>query len=225
MNKQLSLMALAVLPLTGCIVVNAPEPAADKVTASASSTQGARAIMVDVRGMTLEMANDKVESLPHFAGAVQLQYNATAGEPTPDNASSWVVVDAYPTKNARIAEDVVLTVALPNAPADKAPPFESLGQLERSVGAVGIECETNQPASEAKFPDSSMYCSDTLVLSHWKLDTEKSKQYFELQKESYVKFTKEDGPGSSTLMGPNWMIRGDDDVVLKLQGKLGGSII
>lgn len=102
---------------------------------------------------------------------------------------------------------------MPEAPAEKAVPLDSVIELERAVGAVGIECDSSQPASEAKYSDSSIS------------KQAKSKQYFELQKEAHIQFRKDDGPGASTLVGPKWMMRGDDDVVLKLQAKLSGTII
>jgi hypothetical protein len=78
------------------------------------------------------------------------------------------------------------------------------------------------PASEAQYPDDAINCREDLVLGYWELDTDGSKLFFKLQKEIYA---TEKSPGSSALVGPNWTMRGNTELVEQLRKSLGGSIL
>lgn len=226
MKKQLTLAALAVLTLSGCIVINPSETSTDGTTALQSPSTEAQATMSEVRGLTLDEAYEQTIALPNFSGKVNVKFNPLAGDPTSGDQSSWIVVGSSPSANRKIGDTgVILIAALPGAPAEKAAPLHSVFDLIDAVGSIGIECETDQPPSEAELPDSSTDCLDNLVLSHWTLETEKSKLFFETQKKAYARMTSENPAGSPTLVGPQWMIHGEADIVQKLQTTLGGTII
>lgn len=223
MKKHSAWVAIALLFLTACAGAPDTGSSAPKASAESPSPSPVEARLVEVRGMKLDGAMEQVRAIPGFTGKIQLQVNPEAGDPN-DDPSKWTVIDSSPWEEMVIPEndDVVLTVALDGAPAEKAPAFDSMIDMLRAVEAAGVVCEDDMPVSEAEYPDTALICTNELVFGHWDLDTERSQLLFGVQKESYASSKSE---GRASLAGPNWTVRGDAATVGKIRKVLGGTVL
>jgi hypothetical protein len=222
MKKQ-AWLAIPLFLLTACAGASETGNSAPTATGESPSPSPIEARLVEVRGMKLSDAYDAIKAIPGFTGKIMVSYNEKAGDPTTD-PSKWTVIDSSPWEKMVIPEndDVTLTVALPGAPADKAAQLDSMLTMLRAVEAAGVVCEEDMPASEAEYPDTALNCTNELVFGHWDLDSEKSKLFFGVQKESYA---SDKGEGSAALAGPNWTVYGKEALVTKIRTVLGGTML
>lgn len=222
MKKHSAWLAVPLLFLTAC--GGASETGSSAPPASESpSPSPTEARLIEVRGMKLDDAMEQIRAIPGFTGKIQLSVNSAAGDPN-DDPSKWTVIDSSPWEEMVIPENdnVTLTVALDGAPAEKAALLDSMISMLRAVEAAGVVCEDDMPVSEAVYPDTALICTNELVFGHWDFDTEKSKLFFDVQKESYA---SDKSAGSVSLAGPNWTVHGDPALVVKIRAVLGGTIL
>lgn len=155
-----------------------------------------------------------------FDGTMDAVTNPVQGkvEASPEE---FLIVSQSPWAGFTIQGDsVTVTATKMQVPEQETLFLENFTVLENVLNYVGVICDENSPKSEAKLPDKAMNCNDNFVLGLWDLDDDFSRSKFEKQKENYSE------PGTSgTLVGTNWTVHGEKQVLVTMQKVLGGSLL